>query len=222
VVIPHSVPGWNSRGRSTKSWQPLVLCRRFTIFGGSDGSAVQVESFGKQRTITQPDSVSSAEFAAKRGYLHLELAVIVPLPLESRAARHLELAEQPALFIPLPANPVEQAVWVRFFGGESPVLVPGSVQTMPAPVSQTKCFAKHSASVIVSLDRGFQHTFTASDRPLQRPVWFFIRHAIARHNQRFQHNEGMIATRQAEANLVSRSVQGLPESDPRQFTAMKT
>ena len=136
----------------------LVLRRRFTIFVGADNSSVKVEAFGQQRPVTQPDSVSSAELAANRGDLHLELAVVVPSPLDTCAADHLIFAEQPTMLIPLAANPVKLAALVGFFGREQPVLMPGSVDTMPATISQGKFLAKQSGSIKVSLNGGAHHT----------------------------------------------------------------
>ncbi len=222
VLLHHAILGRNLCGCAAKSWQGFVLRCGFTILLGGDNSAVKVEPFGKKRPVPQPDSVAPAEFAAHGGHLHLKLAVVVPRPLETRAARHLVFAQQPALFIPLPANPVQQAVLAGFFGGEPPVLVPGSVQTMPATISQAEFLAKQPGSIKVSLNGGVHHAFSASDRQPHRPALCAIKHALARQNQRFYHNDGMFPTRQAEANRVSTPLWGFLDSDQRQFPAMKT
>jgi hypothetical protein len=121
---------------------------------------VDIEAFGKQSSIAQPDSISSAELAANRGDLHLELAVIVPGPLNARAANHFVLPKQPARLIPLAANAVRQAVLVGFFGSEHSVLVPSAGNTTPATVSQGDLLAKQPGSIKVSLDGGAHQTVT--------------------------------------------------------------
>jgi hypothetical protein len=152
----------------------------------------------------------------------LKLAVVVPGSLKATATSHLVFAQQPSLFIPLPANAVKQAVLVGFFGGEPPVLVPGSVQTMPATISQAEFLAKQPGSIKVSLNGGVHHAFSASDRQPHRPALCGIKHALAGQNQRFYHNDGRFPSRQAEANRVSTPLWGFLGSDQRQFPAMKT
>ncbi|HNW06632.1 MAG TPA: hypothetical protein PK202_03900 [Verrucomicrobiota bacterium] len=222
MLLHRAVLGRNFGGCAEKSWQRFVLRRGFTVLLGADNSAVKVETFRKQRAIPQPDSVSSAEFAAHGGHLHLKLAVVVPSPLETRAAGHFVFAQQPTLFIPLPANPVQQAVLVGLFGGEPPALVPGSVQTMPATISQAEFLAKQPGSIKVSLNGGVHHAFSASDRQPHRPALCAIKHALAGQNQRFYHNDGRLPSRQVEANRVSTPLWGFLGSDQRQFPAMKT
>jgi hypothetical protein len=137
--------------------------------------------------------------------------------LDACAAPHSVFAEQPALFIPLTANPVKQSVLVRFFGSKPPVLVPGSVQTVPATISQTKFLAKQSGSIKVSLDVGSHQRLHASDRLPHRPALSVIKDPLATLNQRFYHNDGMFLTRQAEGNRVSTPLRSPPKLNSDSF-----
>jgi hypothetical protein len=91
----------------------------------------------------------------------LEAAVIVPGPLNARAARHPVFAQQASRFVPLAANAVRQAVSVWFFRRKHCILVPGPDDTMPAAVSQVDFLSKQPGSVKVSLD-GSAHRVLAS------------------------------------------------------------
>lgn len=117
---------------------------------------------------------------------------------------------------------MKQAVLVGFFGSKPPVLVPGSMQTMSATISQVKFLAKQSGSIKVSLDVGSHQRLCASDRHPHSPVLSVIKDPLAMPNQRFYHNGGMFPTRQAEANQVSTPLKDSLKAEQRQLPAMKT
>ena len=47
-----------------KPGQSPVLCRRLAILLRTDNPSSQVEAFGNQCSVAQPDAIASAEFAA--------------------------------------------------------------------------------------------------------------------------------------------------------------
>src|SRR5438046_2086306 len=96
------------RSRLRNCAQTRRTAFRFAILISADNATVDVEAFGKQCPVAQPDSVSTAELAAHRGHFHLELAVVVPGPLDARTVNHSVFAQQAALLVPLAANAVRQ------------------------------------------------------------------------------------------------------------------
>src|SRR6266545_2780748 len=86
-ALLHRAVLWQQfRRLATKPRQRFVRRRRLAILISADNATVDVEAFGKQCPITQPDSVSTAELTANRGDFHLKLAVVVPGPLDARTA----------------------------------------------------------------------------------------------------------------------------------------
>jgi hypothetical protein len=81
----------------------------------------------------------------------------MPSPLDTRAAHHSVFAQQASRFVPLAASPVKQTISVGFLGRKYSVLVPGSVDTMPATPSQGNFLAKQSGPIKVSLAGGSHH-----------------------------------------------------------------
>ena len=148
--------GMNSRER-------FVPPCRLAVFAGADGPALEVKAFGKQRPVAQPDSISPAELAPKRRDFHLELPVVMPGPLDARAAQHSVFAEQAAGLVPLAADAVRHAVLVGLFRCEQPVPVPSAADPVPLAVPQGDFLANQPGSVKVPLDSGF-HTVRAGSR----------------------------------------------------------
>ena len=89
---------------------------------------------------------------------------------------------------------MKQVVLVRFFGGEQPILVPGSADTMPATVSQRDFLAKQPCSIKVSFDVRSHHTVYLHLTEIES-VQTFINHSLAGLNQRSYHDEGIFLKR---------------------------
>src|SRR6266542_4624565 len=132
--------------------QRALSCRRLPILLRTDDPPSQVEAFGNQCAVSQPDAIASAEFAAHGRDLQLKLAVVMPSPLNPRAVDHSVFAEQLAGFIPLPADAVKQSVSVWFFAGQNSVLVPGADGAVPATLSQRHLLAELTVSIILALN----------------------------------------------------------------------
>ena len=132
--------------------QSPVLCRRFPILFWADNPSSQVEAFGNQCSVAQPDAIASAEFAAHGRDFQLKLAVVMPGPLNSRAVYQTAFAEQLASFIPLPADAVKQSGSVWFFAGENSILMPGADGAVPATLSQGHLLAELTVSIILALN----------------------------------------------------------------------
>jgi hypothetical protein len=145
------------RGLAAKFWQCLVLRRRFAICLGADDSAIEVESFRKQSSFAQPDSVSTSELAANGRDFHLKFPVVMPGVLDACAVNHLVFAEQASGFIPLTTDAVEQSVLVGFFRSAFAVLVPGANNTVPAAIAHGHSLTKLTVSIIGFLDDGGSH-----------------------------------------------------------------
>ncbi len=140
-----------------KLWQRFVLRRCFTVRVRTDDLPIQIEAFGKQCTVSEPDAISSAELAAHGGDFQLKLPVIVPGALGARAFNHPVFAEQSSRLIELPANSVRHAVFVRLLRSEHSVLVPSTNNPVPVPIPYRYSFTKLSASIKVLLDGGVHY-----------------------------------------------------------------
>src|SRR5439155_4266370 len=112
----------------------------------------QVEAFGNQCSVAQPDAISPAEFAAHGRDLQLKLAVVMPGPLNPRAADQAVFAQQLAAFVPLTADAVKQAASVWFFAGQNSVLVPSADSAVPATLSQRHLLAELTVSIELALN----------------------------------------------------------------------
>ena len=150
----HAVFGSQLRGLAAKLRQGFVLCRRCAIRFGADRKPVEVKSFREQGAVAQPDSVSSAEVAAYGRDFHLELAVVVPFPLETSAVDNQVFAEPPPRFIPMTADTVKESVFERFFGGEFAVLMPVANNTVPAAIAHGHLLTELSVTIKCFLDGG--------------------------------------------------------------------
>src|SRR5438034_4874452 len=138
--------------------QSSVRRRRRPVLLGTDNPSAQVEAFGNQCSVAQPDAISSAEFAAHGRDLQLKLAVVMPGPLNARAVDQSAFAEQLAGFIPLPADAVKQSVSVWFFAGQNSVLVPGADNAVPATLVQGHLLAELTVSIILALNGAAHHS----------------------------------------------------------------
>src|SRR5437867_541060 len=132
--------------------QSSVRRRRRPVLLGTDNPSAQVEAFGNQCSVAQPDAISSAEFAAHGRNLQLKPAVVMPGPLNPRAVDQAAFAEQLAGFIPLPADAVKQSGSVWFLAGQNSVLVPGADGAVPATLSQWHLLAELTVSIILALN----------------------------------------------------------------------
>lgn len=142
------------RGLAAKLWQRLVLRRRFAVCLGTDDSAIEIESFRKQSSVAQPDSVSTRELAANRRDFHLKFPVVMPGALDSCALDHPIFAEQASGFVPLMAHAIEQSVLVGFFRSAFAVLVPGENKTVPVAIAHGHALSKLTVSIKGLLDGG--------------------------------------------------------------------
>ncbi len=153
---------------AAKSRQQLVLCRSRAICFGTDNPAIEVESLGEQSSVAQPDSIPANELAVNGRDFHLELPVVVPFALDSRAVNHCVFAEQSLPLIPLATDTVQQSVLELFLRCALTILVPSADYTMPATIPQWHTLAKLSASIKTVLDGGtHKKTPTWSDDPSQ-------------------------------------------------------
>ena len=150
----HAISPCQFRGLATKRRQGLVLCRRRVISLGADSQTVEIESFRKESSVPQPDSISPTEVAANSPNLHLEFAVVVPLPLDTCAVDNQVFTKLPPCFIPMTADAVKQSVFESFFRGPFAVLVPGADNTMPAAIAHGHSLTKLTVSIKCFLDGG--------------------------------------------------------------------
>src|SRR5947208_2427076 len=132
--------------------QSPVLCRRLPILLWTDNPPSQVESFGNQCSVAQPDAIAPAEFGAHGRDLQLKPAVVMPGPLNPRAMDQAVFAEQLAGFTPLPADAVKQSGPVWFFARENSILMPDADGAVPATLSQGHLLAELTVSIILALN----------------------------------------------------------------------
>src|SRR5207249_3971368 len=132
--------------------QSPVLRRRLPILFWTDNPPSQVEAFGNQCSVAQPDAISPAEFSAHGRDLQLKLAVVMPGPLNPRAADQAVFAQQLAAFVPLTADAVKQAASVWFFAGQNSVLVPSADSAVPATLSQRHLLAELTVPIELALN----------------------------------------------------------------------
>jgi len=137
--------------------QSPVFRRRFAVLLGTDAPALQVEVIRNQCAVAQPEAVSSAEFAAHGRDFQLRPPVVMPGPLDSCAVNHSVFAQQPAGFVPLPADAVKQSGSVWFFAGENSVLVPGANSAVHATLAPGRLLAELTVSVIMALNGAAHH-----------------------------------------------------------------
>ena len=141
-------------GLAAKFRQSFDLRRHRAIFLDTDNVADEIIPLRKQRSIAQPDSVASREFAANTPDFHLEFAVVVPLALESRALEHDVFAKSPPRLAPFAAYSVKQTVLEGFFRGPFAVLVPDANNTVPVAIAHGHSLSKLTVSIICFLDGG--------------------------------------------------------------------
>ena len=145
------------------------MCRCLAILLWTDDPPSQVEAFGNQCSVAQPDAISSAEFAAHGRDLQLKLAVVMPGPLNPRAVDQLVFAKQLAGFIPLPADAVKQSGSVWFFAGENSVLVPGADSAVHATLAPGRLLTELTVSIIMALNGAAHHSWVSRETmPLRR------------------------------------------------------
>jgi hypothetical protein len=171
----HAVFASQLRGLAAKLRQGFVLCRRCAIRFGADGKPVEIESFREQSSVAQPDSVSPVEVAANGRDFDLEFAVVVPVPLNSRALDHQVFAEPPSRFIPMAADAVQQSVLVRFFRGTFAVLVPDAGNPVPAAIAHGHLLTELSVSIKHFLDGGVHDSHIRFDDTPHFPSSFNTR-----------------------------------------------
>ena len=100
---------WRQRltGAPTKLRQSRVSLRYGAILLRRHLPAVEIKSLGQESAVPEPNAIPAAKHPAHGRDLDLQPPVIVPLTLDSGATIHLELAERPAVFVPLAANAVK-------------------------------------------------------------------------------------------------------------------
>jgi len=170
VLLHWLVLRWKLGRLTSEFRQRFVPCRCFTIFIRADDSAVQIESFGQQRAVSEPDAISSAELAAHSGDFQLKLPVVMPSPLDAGPISHLVFAEQSPCFIKVPTDTMKEAVFVRLFRCEHSVLVPSTNYPMPVAVPHRYPFTKLTASIIVLLGGGVHKTRISHHRRPHLPT----------------------------------------------------
>jgi hypothetical protein len=148
------------RGFTAKLGESCILRRRCAIRFRTDGQTVEIESFRKQSSVAQPNSVSSAELAVNRPDFHLEFAVVMPGPLASSASNYQVFTKPPPRFVPMAADAIEHAIFERFFGGAFAVLVPDTNNAVPVAIAHGHSLTELSVSIKRFLDSDTHNTHT--------------------------------------------------------------